>query len=116
MNIIYFSVLFSVVLVIINFVYISVSLFDFFIRIPFISETPIILRNGDIKTISEIKVGDILEEGEKVYGIVKIDGSNCEQFTYKIGKNMIVGGPNLIIFDKNLNFLQLMQIRRYETL
>lgn len=41
MNIIYFSVLFSVVLVIINFVYISVSLFDFFIRIPFISETPI---------------------------------------------------------------------------
>ena len=66
----------------------------------FFSCVPIILKNGDIKKISEINVGDVLEKGEKVYGIVKIDGSNCEQFTYKIGKNMIVGGPNLIIFDK----------------
>jgi hypothetical protein len=66
----------------------------------FFSCVPIILQNGDIKKISEIKVGDILEKGEKVYGIVKIDGSNCEQFTYKIGKNIVVGGPNLIIFDK----------------
>ena len=66
----------------------------------FIPDVPIILQNGDIKKISEIKVGDVLEKGEKVYGVVKIDGSNCSQFTYKIGKNMIVGGPNLIIFDK----------------
>lgn len=69
----------------------------------FISETPIILRNGDIKTISEIKVGDILEEGEKVYGIVKINGSNINQYIYKIGNIIFEGGPNLIMcYDKYL--------------
>ena len=29
----------------------------------------------------------------------KIDGSNCEQFSYNVWKNMIAGGPNLIIYD-----------------
>jgi hypothetical protein len=66
----------------------------------FASDSPIILKNGDIKKISEIKVGEVLEKGEKVYGIVKIDGSNCEQFIYKLGKNMVAGGPNLIMCDK----------------
>lgn len=69
----------------------------------FISETPIILKNGNIKTISEIKVGDILEEGEKVYGIVKINGSNINQYIYKIGNIIFEGGPNLIMcYDKYL--------------
>lgn len=74
---------------------------DFSTESGFISDMQVILINGTVKKISEIKVGDILEKGEKVYGVVKIDGSNCEQFSYTIWKNTITGGPNLIIYDNN---------------
>jgi hypothetical protein len=41
MNFIYFTLLFSIIMIILNFAYISVGIFDFFIRIPFISQEPI---------------------------------------------------------------------------
>jgi len=41
MDIIYFTILFSIGIIILDFVYISVLLFDLFIRIPFISIKPI---------------------------------------------------------------------------
>jgi hypothetical protein len=48
-------------------------------------------------------VGDSLENGGKVYGVVRINGANVnEQFEYNLGKNLVIeGGPNLVMCDQN---------------
>lgn len=56
MNIIYFTILFSTVIIIINFSVISVGLFDFFIRIPFISQQPFLVPPYVRSTIDNIKL------------------------------------------------------------
>lgn len=65
-------------------------------------------------------VGDILSEGETVYGIVQIDGENLiSQHIYYLGNNVIVeGGPNLYLYknDKNNNnnlFTDNLNLDRY---
>jgi hypothetical protein len=67
----------------------------------FIESTKIKLLDGKVKEIKDILVGDILYNGEKVYGVVEINGENLSnQFKFILGKNMIVeGGPNLMICD-----------------
>ena len=50
--------------------------------------------------IDKIKINDTLINGEKVYGIVEIDGSTIvQQFRYNLGKNIFIEGyaPNLNI-------------------
>lgn len=67
----------------------------------FSKETPILLQNGVLRSIEEIQVGDILEKGEKVYGIVKIDGSNLnKQFVFHLGKNVVCGSQHLYEYNK----------------
>ena len=75
----------------------------------FIGTTQIKLKNGKYKEIKDIFIDDILENGEKVYGLVKINGANVdEQFIFNLGKNTIIeGGPNLTIYDKNISTLSL---------
>jgi hypothetical protein len=70
-----------------------------FLDSGFKGETKIQLKNKLYKEIREIEVGDILLNGERVYGIVKINGSNLhKQFEYNLGNKLVVeGGPNLII-------------------
>ena len=70
----------------------------------FVGSTKIKLGNGTYKEIKDIEIDDILENGEKVYGLVKINGNNVnEQFKFNLGKNIFVeGGPNLCICDKNI--------------
>jgi hypothetical protein len=70
----------------------------------FIGTTKIKLNNGKEKPICEIEIDDILERGDNVYGIVKINGVNVkEQAKYNLGKNtVVVGGPNLTICDRNI--------------
>jgi hypothetical protein len=65
--------------------------------------TKINLKNKQNKNIKDIEIGDILENGERVYGIVEINGKNInKQYVYDLGENQsIKGGPNLII--KNVN-------------
>jgi len=65
--------------------------------------TKIKLQNGIYKEIKNINVGDTLSHGEKVYGVVKINGKNLhKQFAYNLGKKLVVeGGPNLVISNKN---------------
>jgi hypothetical protein len=47
--------------------------------------TKIKLLNGEYKEIKNIDVNDTLENGEKVYGIVKINGNNVnEQFKFNL--------------------------------
>ena len=73
-----------------------------FIDGGFGGDTKFKMNNGSYKDLKDIIVGDILENGEKIYGVVKINGSNLnEQFEYNLGKNLIIeGGPNLVICDQ----------------
>jgi hypothetical protein len=69
----------------------------------FVGSTKVCLKDGLHKDISNIKVNDLLENGEKVYGVVEIDGSTIlEQFSYNLGKNTFVEGyaPNLTFITK----------------
>lgn len=65
----------------------------------FIGSTKIRVQNKDTDSkmididIDKIEINDILENGEKVYGIVEIDGSNLvRQFEYNLGENTFVQG------------------------
>jgi len=69
----------------------------------FAGTTKIKLKNGTYKEIKDICVDDILERGENVYGIVKINGKNIsEQFKYNLGNTIVEGGPNLPICDRTV--------------
>lgn len=67
--------------------------------------TKIKLNDGTHRDIKDIVIGDILENGEEVYGIVEINGKNMEkQFEYNLGKDLFVEGTsNLLICDKKIN-------------
>jgi len=78
----------------------------------FDKNTKIILKNGVIKNIKNISIGDVLENGERVYGCVEIDGANLlEQATYNLAKNRyVIGGSNLNICDKSLGFTSTLEL------
>jgi hypothetical protein len=75
----------------------------------FVGSTKIKLNSGKIIEIKDILTDDILENGEKVYGLIKISGKNVyEQFRFNLGKNTIIeGGPNLLICDAKFSTLDL---------
>jgi hypothetical protein len=67
----------------------------------FSGSTKIKLSNGNYKEINKILINDVLENGEIVYGVVEIDGSDIsENFLYNLGENNIVEGyiPDLNIY------------------
>lgn len=78
----------------------------------FIGSTVIKLKDGSKKTIQDIKVGDILENNENVYGLVEINGKNIdEQCVYYLGENKkFEGGCNLCFFNKTINILTTMDL------
>jgi len=78
----------------------------------FNKNTQVKLKNGDYKKIKHVSIGDILENGEKVYGIVELDGQNLiEQSIYNLGKNKYIdGGVNLNICDKNVSFTSTLDL------
>lgn len=66
----------------------------------FEESTPVKLANGEYRKIKEVKIGDKLVNGEKVYGIVEINGANVDrQYKFILGENIIEGGPNLVFYD-----------------
>ena len=70
----------------------------------FEGSTMVKLVSGEFKKIKDILIGDTLEKNEVVYGIVEIDGTNLnEQFKFILGKNIIEGGPNLVICDSKID-------------
>jgi hypothetical protein len=78
--------------------------------------TQINLLDGSSKSIYDICVGEILSEGEKVYGIVEIDGTSVnEQYKINLGNgSYIEGGPNLNFcskFSKTLHILNYKEKR-----
>jgi len=73
----------------------------------FTGDVEIKLKNGQIKPIKNINIGDILEKGERVYGCVEIDGANLsEQYIYNLDKNVkISGGPNICFCSQHIPIL-----------
>ena len=62
----------------------------------FYEKTPISLLDYSIKRIRDIKIGDVLLNGEIVYGIVEIKGDDLIQVNkYNLGHTSFKGGPNL---------------------
>ena len=63
----------------------------------FIGNTLIHLKNGQFKKIKDILVGDVLEKGENVYGIVEINGLDVIQYNLSN-----IYGSNLNIYNSKL--------------
>jgi hypothetical protein len=78
----------------------------------FEKNTKIKLKNGIVKNIKHISIGDILENGERVYGYVEIDGSNLiEQSIYNLAKNTFInGGSNLNLCDKTIGVTSTLEL------
>jgi hypothetical protein len=79
--------------------------------------TPIMMKDFSMKRIRDVKIGDVLLNGEKVYGLVKIMGGDLIQVNkYNLGHTSFKGGPNLnmkcgdnthsIAFDSTVNVLK----------
>jgi hypothetical protein len=71
----------------------------------FEGSTKIKLYNNTYKQMKDIIVGDQLENDEKVYGLVVINGANIrQQYKYILGEKLVIeGGPNLVICDEKIN-------------
>ena len=70
-----------------------------FIDSGFIDNTQVKMLNGTKKPIDKIKIGDLLDNGARVLGIVQLHG---DTFRYNIKGKTILGGPNLQYIDDNL--------------
>jgi len=71
----------------------------------FEGSTPVLLHNGEGKSIKDIAIGDKLIGGEEVYGVVEINGASLSnQYKFILGKDLVVeGGPNLVLCDHICN-------------
>lgn len=68
----------------------------------FCEKTPIMLIDYSIKQIRDINIGDVLLNGEIVYGIVEIKGDDLIQVNkYNLGHTSFKGGPNLNMVQYN---------------
>ena len=78
----------------------------------FNGDTIIKLKNGLVKKIKNVNIGDVLENGEKVYGYTEIDGTNLnEQSLYNLAKNKFIqGGGNINICDKTINYTSTLDL------
>jgi hypothetical protein len=84
---------------------VNTELIHKFLDCGFVKSTKVALENDLYVDINKIKINDILENGEKVYGIVEIDGTTvAKQFKYNLGENFIEGYiPDLTIKKENVN-------------
>ena len=73
----------------------------------FIENTIITLLDGSKREIKDIQIGDVLDGGTKVYGLVEIEGKCLHELCeYNLGSNRILkGGPNVNICDKQISFI-----------
>jgi hypothetical protein len=88
-----------------------------FLDSGFEGSTPIVVNSGEFRNIKDICVGDILQNGEKVYGIVEINGKNInEQYKFILGENLVLeGGPNLAICDKKIKEITTLEFPIHST-
>jgi len=76
---------------------------DFKLKIGgFYPDTQIVLENGYKKSIKNIEINDILENGEKVTGLVEIDGTKIENHSLLcLGMNEEIKVAGLLNYKKN---------------
>jgi hypothetical protein len=85
----------------------------------FLPNTKIKLLNGNIVEMQNIKLGDILENGSIVNGVMKIDNSSNEDI-YKIensdpnGENIYVTGTHYIQYINKYNIIKYIQVKDYK--
>ena len=80
----------------------------------FSGNTLVQMKDETTKEIHNVQIGDILQKGEEVYGVVEINGQDLPQYNYKIGNNgPIVGGPNLTVCDPKFAFESTMYLNRF---
>lgn len=73
----------------------------------FAASTLVTLKNGEKREIKDIRISDVLKNGEIVTGLVEIDGKQLRcQNKYHLGNCVIDGGPNLQ-FNNNVSFSKL---------
>jgi hypothetical protein len=79
----------------------------------FVENTEIQLKSGVTKKIKNINIGDILEKGEKVYGVIEIYGKNLKQQTsYNLSKNITIeGGTNICFCSPNIPYLSTLDLK-----
>jgi hypothetical protein len=65
----------------------------------FVGETEIILQSGDVKRIDTVECGDVLKNGEKVMGLVKV--KRHEIYGYCVKGYVFKGGPNIMYVDND---------------
>ena len=96
----------------------------------FSGKTNIKLLDGSIKELKDINIGDILENGDEVHGLVVINGTNIyNQIEYEYGNNIngpIVGSSNIIysidnstivnVFNLDKKNLDIMENKLYHLL
>lgn len=77
----------------------------------FVAGTKIELKNGKQVNIEDVKVNDILKNGEKVVTMVKLDAKELVGvYEYCLSDKVITGGPNLEIVDKHLGAIDTTKI------
>ena len=80
----------------------------------FYENTLIVLKNRKMQRIKDIQINDILENGERVYALVVIDGTNIkDQVIVNLGSNRyLVGGPNIHFIDENLGQTSILELNK----
>jgi len=76
--------------------------------------TQIKLQNEKVENIQSVKVGDILEKGDKVIGVIEIHGKSInKQYKYSLGKNTFMKGASVLFQqcenDKNSKDIELQK-------
>jgi hypothetical protein len=85
-----------------------------FLDSGFCGETSIkMLSSGTTKKLKDVEIGDVLENGEKVYGVVEIDGNKLnQQYQCNLGKDAFIlkCAPNVIFYDGQENIVSTLTL------
>ena len=78
----------------------------------FVENTIITLLDGSKREIKDIQIGDVLDGGTRVYGLVEIEGKYLHELCeYNLGSNRILkGGPNVNVCDKQISFITTLDL------
>jgi hypothetical protein len=78
----------------------------------FVENTIITLLDGSKREIKDIQIGDVLDGGIRVYGLVEIEGKYLHELCeYNLGSNRILkGGPNVNVCDKQISFITTLDL------
>ena len=83
----------------------------------FVKDTLVHMKYGLKKKISDIVIGDVLEDESKVYGIVEINGSDLlNQYIYNLGNDnsfSFEGGVNLNMVMSNGGYLSTLDLNGF---